>query len=170
MKKKQWIPVAGVLLVLAAAIGVLARLNAPGPDADAGSIAVFRDGESVRTYTMEEIKALPSITVHKEIVSSSHDNDEGDFTGVPLRALLDGADPALLEEGVSVAVKAADGYVSAYAAEEVAESDNILLAYAKDGTGLGTLEDGGTGPFRIVIQEDEFGNRSTKYVYQIEVR
>ena len=44
------------------------------------------------------------------------------------------------------------------------------MVYEKDGAPLSSREEGGTGPLRILITDDPFGNRSTKYLAQIEVR
>lgn len=158
-----------VLAMLAAAIAVLAILNRPGALPESGSVAIRRGDEVLRTYTTAELKTLPVVEVEKEIVSSSFANDEGVFRGVALRALLAdaGVDVAALTQ---VVVRAEDGFVSAYPADEVAADDGIFLAYAKNGEPLGDRESGGSGPLRIVVTEDEFGNRCAKYVSEIEVK
>ncbi len=169
-KKKRNILIAAlVLVVLAAAIAVLAVLNRPGELPESGSVAVRRGDEVLRTYTTAELKTLPAVEVEKELVSSSFANDAGLFRGVALRALLAdaGVDVGALTQ---IVVRSEDGFVAAYPADEVAESDGIFLAYSKDGEPLGDRESGGSGPLRIVVTEDEFGNRCAKYVSEIEVK
>ncbi len=167
MKKKHIII---ILVVLAIVIAVLAWLNRPESQLVSGKIEIIVSGETVAEYTMEDIMALPKVELEKEIVSSSGENQKGLFTGVTLRDLLEAAYPNWQEQGTMVASRAEDGYISAYDTEEVAADDNIIVAYLIDGKSLGTKEDGGVGPFRIVIRDDEFGNRSTYWLCQIEVQ
>lgn len=168
-KKRNILLAVLVLAVLAAAIAVLAILNRPGELPESGSVAVRRGDEVLRTYTTAELKTLPAVEVEKEIVSSSFANDEGLFRGVALRTLL--ADAGVDVDALTqVVVRSEDGFVAAYPADEVAESDNIFLAYSKNGEPLGDRGSGGSGPLRIVVTEDEFGNRCAKYVSEIEVK
>ena len=160
--------VIAVLLVLAGAIAVLAAINRPKDLPERGSLAIVA-GENRAELTLDEIKALPYIEAQKEIVSSSFANDEGLFRGVPLRALLESAG-ADISAAKQVVVRSEDGFVAAFPADEVAEEDDIILAYSKNGEGLGSLSDGGTGPLRIIVISDEFGNRCAKYVSEIEVK
>lgn len=169
-KKRGALIVAGAMALLAAAIAVLAYLNAPKDGIERGTLAVVRGEETIARLTLAQIREMPSVSVEKEIVSSSHEGDAGLFTGVPLRAVLEAAQPGLLEGANQIVARAEDAFVTAYTAKEVQESDAILVAYEKDGAPLGSREDGGTGPLRILITDDPFGNRSTKYLAQIEVR
>ena len=168
-KKKQTIIIASVVALLVVAVALLAWLNRPKGEIISGSIRVIHNGETLRTFTMEEIAAMPYVEVEKEIVSSSYANEAGLYRGVPLRALLGVVDESLLDGASRIISRAEDGFVTAYSAAEVAESDSVIVAYQRDGESLGTKADGGSGPFRIVIVDDEFGNRSTKYLYEIEV-
>jgi DMSO/TMAO reductase YedYZ molybdopterin-dependent catalytic subunit len=164
------IAVAVVLAALAIAVVTLAQLNRSDAHVTTGTVAVTNGGETVRTFTMEDVAALPSVTRSETIRSSSHPDETGSFTGVPLRELLNAARPGLLEGASMIVTRAADGYVSSLSAEEVAADDSVILAYQKDGESLGTSSDGGTGPFRIIILTDKYGNRCTKWVNEIEVR
>lgn len=169
MKKKNIVLIAVVMVVLVAAIAVLAYLNAPERELIAGTLTVVKDGETLATYSMEDIASLEYVEVEYEVVSSSHNNESGLYRGVPLRALLASVDESLLENSVQIVVRAEDNYVTAYSSEEVAESDSILIIYMRDGESLGTMSDGGTGPFRVLITSDEFGTRAAKYLAEIEV-
>jgi len=170
MKKKRGVTaVILVLVILAAVVTVLALLNRPGELPVTGEVSITAGGETLKTYTAEDLRAMPYIEVQKEIVSSSFANDEGLFRGVPLRTLLENAG-ADLSSASQVVVRADDGFVSAFPADEVTESDNVFLCYSKNGEPLGSREEGGSGPFRIIVTEDPFGNRCAKYVCEIEVR
>ena len=119
---------------------------------------------------MDQVKDLRSVSQRKTILSSSHADEEATFTGVPLRVLLGEVDPTLLGTASMVVTRATDGYVSSLSVEEVSADDSVLLVYAKNGESLGTSADGETGPFRIVILSDTYGNRCTKWVNEIEIR
>ena len=167
-QNNRWIVI--VLGALIVAAGVLWVLNQPKTPVVSGEIQVIRGEETIKAFTLEEIRAMQSVSVEKEIVSSSHANDQGTFTGVPLRALLDEADPSWRGNAVQIAARAEDGFVVAYTADEVAKDDSFLVVYEKNGQQLAAKKDGGTGPLRLIIQHDDFGNRSVKYLAQIEVR
>lgn len=176
-KKKNrtalWITLA--LVIMAAIVGVLAYINAPRdvPAADqSGEMLRVVQGEStLKAYTMAQLQALPALSAEKEIVSGSHANDAGVFTGVALHALLkDAAGEDALADVKKIYVYAQDGYMTSYKMSEIANNDNFLLVYSKDGNSLGSMADGGTGPVRLLVVSDEFGTRSTKYTYKIEIK
>ena len=167
MKKRIIFIILGALAII---IGGLALLNRPEGQLDAAQLEIYLAGNLAATFTMDQVKALPAIELQKEIVSSSQENQSGLFTGVALRTLLDAADPDWQSYGDMVSTRASDGFVSAFSVEEVAADDNIMVAYAIDGQPLGTQAEGGVGPFRIVIRDDEFGNRSTYWLCRLEVQ
>ena len=169
MKRRGTIIIISILVLLAAAIAVLVVLNDPG-EAETGTITIVRGDETVRVFTMEEITAMPYIEVYKKITSSSFKDIEGTFRGVPLRALIESADATLLDGATQIVTRSEDAFATAFSAEEVLESDSVFIAYSLDGESLGTLAGGGTGPFRVIITDDEFGNRSAKYLFKIEIR
>jgi DMSO/TMAO reductase YedYZ molybdopterin-dependent catalytic subunit len=167
---KRWqIIVAAVVVALVVAVVVLAQANKSPVKVGAGSIAVTEGGKVVKTFTMAQVRALPSVSVGKTILSSSHPTEKGVFTGVPLRTLIDAANPSLLRSATAIVTRATDGFVSVLAPSEVSQGDDVLLVYEKDGKGLGTSKDGGTGPFRIIVVTDTWGNRDTKWVDEIQI-
>lgn len=170
MKRKNIIIVAVIVLVLIAAIAVLVVLNAPKGEIESGTVSVVSGGETVAQFSMEDLQAMDYVEVEKELVSASYDNDQGVFRGVPLRDVISACDDDLSQDMSQVVVRSEDAFVAAYSADDVMDGDNIFLAYSKNGEGLGNLENGGTGPFRIIVSDDEFGNRCAKYVYEIEIK
>lgn len=169
-RSRQAVFVAAAIVVLAVAVVVLAQVNRSDADVAEGSIAVTRDGTTLTTFTMAEIQALPSVTAEKTIRSSSNADETGEFTGVPLADVLDAAGPELLGSASMVVTRATDGFVSALDPGELEKRKNVLLVYAKNGEPLGTEAEGGSGPFRIIILTDPFGNRCTRWVNEIEIR
>lgn len=168
-QKKNILLVVIVLVVLAAAVLILAAVNRPDQLPESGVVSIVSGGQQLREYTMNDIEAMDYVEVEKEIVSSSYANDEGLFRGVALHALLESAG-ADLSAAAQAIVRSEDGFVAVFPMDEVTDGDSILLVYSKNGESLGTKEDGGSGPFRILAVEDDFGNRCAKYVSEIEVK
>lgn len=169
-KRTQVAIVTAVLVVLGGAVVALAQVNRSEAKVVAGSVAVTRAGSTLKEFDLEQVRALPSVSEKKTIQSSGHADETAVFTGVPLRVLLDAVRPGILDGATMIVTRATDGYVSSLAPEEVTAGDDVLLVYAKDGESLGAAADGGTGPFRIVILSDTYGNRCTRWVNEIEIR
>ena len=167
--KKQLLIVLACLVVLAVAILILAQMNRRDDLPLSGQISLKIGEEEAALYTMEQIQAMPYIEVEKEIVSSSYANDEGLFRGVPAQALWAEAGVDLAQYKQMV-VTSEDGYVAVFPVDELLDTDAVLLIYAKNGESLGTLADGGTGPFRILAVKDEFGTRCAKYVCELALQ
>lgn len=159
-----------IIVALVAIVAALALINRPSGDLSPASLTFSQGGKVLHTFTLEEIKDMPGISVEKSINSSKHDDESGVFTGVPLHNLINAVDANLLTGERNFITRAEDGFASVFATHEVIEPDNILVVYAKDGKSLGSYEEGGTGPLRIIIQGDAFANRSTKYLKEIEVK
>jgi hypothetical protein len=159
-----------IIVVLVGVAAILAFLNRPSYDSHSAALTVSQDGMDLHTFTLEEVRALPSVSVKKSIVSSNHADESGVFTGVPLHNLIKAVDADLLTGERRFITRAEDGFASVFTTREVLEPDNIIIVYAKDGQSLDRYEEGGTGPLRIIIQGDAFGNRSTKYLKQIEIK
>lgn len=159
-----------IMVFLLLAVSVLLWQHSSGRNENADAIRILHNGQVLHTFTMDEIKGFNSVSIEKSIASGKGENEEGNYTGVPLSRLLDRVDPDLLKEGKQIVSRAQDGFESAYTPEEVREENNILVIYSKDGDSLGTAKDGGSGPFRIIVAGDPFGNRSTKYLNEIEVK
>jgi DMSO/TMAO reductase YedYZ molybdopterin-dependent catalytic subunit len=158
-----------VIVALAIAVIALAQANRSHVKVSTGSIAVTYDGKTIKAFTMAQVQRLPSVRVRKTIHSSSHPTETGTFTGVLLRTLIDAADSALLHSATQIVTRGSDGFVSVLDPSEVSKGDHVLLAYAEDGRSLGTSRNGGTGPFRIIVVTDTWGNRDTKWVNEIQI-
>lgn len=159
-----------ILAALAVAIAVLAVLNRPGAAPVSGELTVVLADGGTTMLDAAAIAALPVVEIEKEIVSSGAGRESGVFAGVALRTLLAAVDPDWADGAKRIVSRAEDGFVSAFAVEEVAADDNIIVAYLLDGAALAAKADGGSGPFRIIIRDDRFGNRSTRWLSQLEVR
>jgi hypothetical protein len=167
--RRQVAVVLAVLVALAVAVVVLAQANKSPVKVLTGTIAVTENGKTIRSFTMTQVQAMPSFVARKKILSSSFPTETGTFKGVLLRTLIDAADPALLHSTSAILTRGSDGFVSVLEPSEVARGNGVLLAYAENGKSLGTSKDGGTGPFRIIVLTDTWGNRDTKWCDEIQI-
>jgi DMSO/TMAO reductase YedYZ molybdopterin-dependent catalytic subunit len=134
-----------------------------------GTIQVKGAVNNPANITVSELKTFPPVTVQVTLTSSSSPQENGvfNYTGVPVRSLLEQADA--FENAASVYVQASDGYGTTLPLQEVMQNEETILAYEKDGEPLMPLTEGGEGPVRLVIATDEFAQRWIKSVAVIEV-
>ncbi|MDR0886679.1 MAG: molybdopterin-dependent oxidoreductase [Clostridiales Family XIII bacterium] len=160
------------IVILIVAIAILSLINRNMmrlPDSGDG-LLLFSGNKTIKEYTLNDIKNLPHIDVTKSIASGKHEDESGVFTGVPLETLLSDAASDWQGKYTEFIFKAEDGFTSSAFASDIEKGENVLVVYAKDGKPLKTKADGGNGPLRIVIVQDEFGNRSTYYLKSIELK
>ncbi|MBR2783665.1 MAG: molybdopterin-dependent oxidoreductase [Firmicutes bacterium] len=167
--RKQLIIVLACLALLAAVILVLAQLNKRDDLPVSGQVSLKAGDEEAALFTMEQIQAMPYVEVEKEIVSSNYANEKGLYRGVTMAELWSAAGVEL-EQYQQMVVTSEDGYVAVFPLDELLDPEAILLIYARDGDSLGTMADGGTGPFRILAIKDQFGTRCAKYVSELALK
>lgn len=126
-------------------------------------------GEEVATITFDAIESLESHVFTATLKSTERGPSEHTYTGVELRGLLQAADLDP-DDWEQVVARAADGYTVALGMEEVLTPGNVYVVYLRDDEPLQTREDGGSGPYQVVIREDTFGQRWVKYLMEIDLR
>jgi len=165
--------IVGIIVVLAAVVGVTAWLNQGGLEerrrSQEGAILFLKQGDQTVEVTFEDIRALPEQEFDAVLRGSGRLPVDVRFTGVELKRIIEGAglDPAAINQ---VVTRAADGYSVSLSGDEVRMDDNVYIVFEQDGNDLGTREDGGTGPYRLVIRQDEFAQRWNKYLMEIELQ
>lgn len=88
------------------------------------------------SFTLTDLQAMPQTTVSTALICVDFPTTvvaQGNWTGVKLWTLLN--ETGVLPEAIKVAFYANDGY-STDLTTDVAKSDNIILATAKDGAPL----------------------------------
>ena len=65
---------------------------------------------------------------------------------------------------------AVDGYSIAYPVEDILSEKNAYLSYASSGELLKKREEGGRGPYQVIILSDKFSNRRCKHAVEMDVR
>ncbi len=166
-KKKHLLT--GIFLLMLVVVS-LAYFNRPQGAVEPGTIRIVHKGALVRSFTREELQALPPVELEKTILSSNNLQETGVFIGAELKEVLQAADPALLKSCRRVIARANDGFAASYEKAELLQAENILVVYAKDGLPLEGAGAGGAGPLRIVVINDTFGNRCTKDLCALEIQ
>ena len=101
--------------------------------------------------------------------TSSTDPKEFEYTGVLLREIIKKVD-INLENKELAAVTGADGYTVAVSIDKIMEEDNVYLSYKRQGHPLGTRDDGGSGPYQLIIRKDKFSQNWCKYAVKVDIR
>jgi len=70
----------------------------------------------------------------------------------------------------SVSFTAADGYASALTIAEALDEENCFIVFDEDGKPLGTKENGGSGPYMMILPNDQFSQRWCKFLLEIEIK
>ena len=173
MMKKSHLTIWLLLGGLAAAMGLLLLINITTVDErkalEANWVVIIKvDGAEVARLGLEEIKAAGEVNFNCIMDTSTTGPEKVNFTGVPLKKLLD--DHRIYQEGKGkVTCTALDNYASAFSMEELQKEGNAYLCYARDGQPLGTKAEGGMGPYLVVLTQDTFSSRWCKYLMEIDI-
>lgn len=132
-------------------------------------LIIKSQGQEAGIADFDTIKNLGEVTFNANLKSSGKPAEEHSYTGVPLKNLLDSYG-VLLKEDSQVIVTAIDGYVVAYTGKKVMEDDNVYLVYKRDGEYIKNREEGGAGPYQVVVKNDQFSQYWCKYATEIEVK
>jgi len=163
-----------VCLILVAIIGITVVLNRENA-AEMGSLnanATFKiisDGSEVKSFNMEEIMALGMHDFTANLKTSGNDPILYTYSGVLLKDVFTAAGVSL-EDRKAVIVTAADGYTVAVPLEKVLEDDNVFLAIKREGAYIGSREEGGKGPYQMIISKDQFSQYWCKYALSAEAK
>jgi len=166
---KKATQIAVLVFVLLAIVAVPLYLYMRQHAGQEGMIQVKGAVNNPANVTVGELKRFPSVTIQVTLTSSSKPEENGsfDYTGVPLREILEQAD--VVDSATSVYVQASDGFGTTLPLQEVMQNEQMILAYAKDGEPLKPLTEGGEGLVRLVIATDEFAQRWIRDVTVIAV-
>lgn len=162
-----------VLVILVVIVAVTAMLNREGLGEKVASQAnallyVKADGAETEV-DFATIQELPEKEFAAVLKRSGKPPVDVTYTGVQLHDILEKLQ-VQTEDKTQVITKAVDGYTVALSMAEVLEDDNVYIVYQRDGEDLGTKEDGGSGPYQVVIRQDQFGQRWNKYLMEIELQ
>lgn len=161
------------LLILFVFVGVTALLYgaeiSEKKEIQKEALLMVKFGDTTHVLALETIRSLKEESFQAMVRSSSLTTTEHTYLGVPLSSVVALVGVPLKEEN-QVLVKAVDGYMVAFTGKEALEAENLYLVYRQDGKELGTKEEGGSGPYMVVVRKDPFSQRWCKFVMEVEIR
>lgn len=165
MKKSTKIALV-VFIVLIIAVIPLYYYTRPDASQPTGTLQISGNVGRPVNLTYSLLSAYPAITLQVTINGHQGGNGNYSYTGVTLKELL--TEAQVSSNATSIYIQASDGYGTTLTIQE-AQKDNVLIAYKKDGAALPLLSDGGEGPYRLVMGDDEYAQRWVRGVVAIEV-
>jgi hypothetical protein len=173
MKKNTKILISVILiLVVISAVAIMMNRDNVAAQKELNDNAIFivkDNGQEIVSYNMTEIQALGETDFTATLDTSDTDPEDFHYTGVLLKAIFENAGISL-EGKEAVVVTAADGYTVAVPMEKFMADDNVYLAYKKEGTLIGTREEGGKGPYQMIISKDQFSQFWCKYAVSADIQ
>lgn len=174
MKNKQNRWIFGIIIGLAVILGATGFMNrgSASEKAALNENAVFKvlvNGEEVVSRNMVEIQALGESEFQANLKTNGKEAIDYQYTGVLIKTILEDAGVDL-QDAKGVVVSAVDGYAVSVSMEKILDEDNVYLAYKRDGEPIGTREDGGKGPYQMIIRKDAFSQYWCKYALTADVQ
>jgi len=163
---KSTVIIIAILCVLVTAVVVLAVLHRSTMPEGHLELQAAREflitaGEDTRNVSLSDLH-----TIGQMEISSSPRGELRTFTGVPLVRIFEHFDLDYSEVR-TVVFTALDGFVTAVSIAEALDEANVFIVFEEDGRPLGTREEGGHGPYMLVVAQDSFPNRWARYIAEI---
>ena len=158
----------GLIILLAVAVGVLSAFNrSDKSDLHEGTLRIMANDKLIANITITDLKKLPSVNKNLT-VSTSKGKEMHRYTGVPLLAVLQTCKGDVTEKYSGIIARGMDGYTSSVKMDELLIPDNVYLMYADNGKPMETMKHK-SGSLQIVICNDAFGQRFTKYLVELKL-
>ncbi len=135
---------------------------------ETGSLSICSGDEVLGEVTLAQIKELESYKRSMVIHSSGEGDTSHAFRGARLSDVLSLVAPTLVDDYYSINAIGVDDYLSEITMEEVRMENNVYVMYEDNGEPILT-KDGSEQGMRLVILDDTFGMRFTKYLVIIEL-
>lgn len=162
-----------IFVVLLVVVFISLRLNQPSIERQKEFLEnaeiLLVDGDSERVININDLKSIGEEEFEAILDTSSTDPSLNTYNGIQLRDILSYFKIPLNNKDVII-LSGVDSYSVAYSAEEVLMDKNVYIAFMEDGKLLGSMDDGGRGPYESIVVSDQFSNRRCKWLTKIEVR
>lgn len=170
---KKVLTVVLILLVLMVIIFITFKFNKPSREVqkqllDNAEILIISDNQEI-IINIDNIKSAGEEKFESILDTSSTKASMHTYNGVQLKDLFLKLKITLNKSDIII-LSGVDSFAVAYSGEEVLKDNNVYIAYMEDGKYLGTLDNGGTGPYEVIVKEDQFSNRRCKWLTKIEVK
>ena len=157
-----------VIALLVVVVAVFSFLNRDKTGLREGTVVV-KAGEAVLgSFTIDDLRQMPAVE-KKMTINSSKGNTDNEFTCVSMLAVLNSIDPELTQKYQKIVTRGVDNYTSGMNMSEVLQPDNVYIAYADYGKPLKT-KSGEDGSVRIIICNDDYGQRYTMWLVSLELQ
>ncbi len=157
----------GVILLLVIVVAICAFLNRNNENLREGELLIKAGDSKLALLTINDLQKLPAVEKKMQI-QSSRGTSEHQFTCTELVEILNSVDPGLSSKYSRVVTKGIDNYTSGVKMAEVLDRDNVYIAYADGGKPLKT-KTGKDGSLQVIIVNDQFGQRFTKFLVSLEL-
>ncbi len=162
------------IIILALIVGVTGFINLKSvevkKDLEENSRFVIKEkGKEVATLDMKEVRSLGETEFKANLKKSGKDPVRYNYTGVPFKNILMKYN-INLDDKSAIVFTAIDGYTVAVEIEKILEDDNVYLVYMRDGDTLGNKENGGNGPYQMIISKDPFSQYWCKFAIEADVQ
>jgi hypothetical protein len=157
-----------VIALLVLIVAVFSLLNRNAEDLSEEQILIKAGGATLGVLTVADLEELPAFQ-RKMVIQATGGRTKHEFTGVLLLDALNSIDPGLTREYTRIITRGIDNYTSGLNMSEVLRPNNVFIVYADYGEPLRT-KTGGEGAMRIIIYQDEFGQRFTNFLTSLELQ
>ncbi len=165
MKKETKIIIA-ILVALLIGTVVLYFLNRPNTAVSEDEmfvVLVWEESYEVNQAVLDEI-GMQDIEANYD--SSNTDGEIRNFAGVTFQQLMEhfGIDTSAYS---SVTFKAIDSYTSGVDMAKAMDPQQCVIVSQEEGEPLGDKQSGGSGPFMMVLPQDQFSQQWCKYLAEV---
>lgn len=162
--------IVGLLLI----IGIFAFLNKDSVEEkkslnNDAIFIVMEEGKEIQRFDMEKVRSMGETDFKANLKTNGKDPIEYEYTGVLLKNVFKEAGISL-EGKEAVILTAADGYAVSIEIKKVLQNDNVYVAYMREGEAIGTKEEGGKGPYQVIISKDQFSQHWCKYALSADAK
>ena len=163
-----------IMLVLAVIIALTAYLNREYASERAkieskAEFVIKDNGTVISTLDLNDIKSAGEESFEAVLKTNGKKPEYYNYKGTQLKNLIKASGIDLSEKS-AVTVTAVDGYSIAYSIDDILVENNAYLSYASDGELFRNREEGGRGPYQVIILSDKFSNRRCKHAVEMDVR
>jgi hypothetical protein len=165
-------PIVITIIVLVFVVGIFAYLNKQSigdkiQDQKNSILSIKHDGKEEK-IDMTFIKSLGEENFEANLKKSGKAPVKHEYTGVDLKKIIEAKKISLSGKSTLTAT-AVDGYSSAINIDEIEKGSNVYIVYKIDGDLLKSNEEGGDGPFMMLIRGDQFSQRWCKLLVGVEL-
>ena len=146
-------------------------LHEPGDnnETEVWTLTIKGDIENNLVYNISELEQFTSIT--QEYTIQGNPTYNADYTGISLYYIV--TEIANVTADCDIRVNAIDHFAYVLTLDEVNDTQNIIIAYKKNGDYIESYYDGGEGPLRLIIPQkfsgDWNGQFCVKFVSSIQI-